>query len=126
MSSFLKTAQKGFWLFLVSGIMTSTLFAETINVTVRCSNGKNVPNLPVRVLDSNLQEVPDVQPTDVHGVFHIENSELFTAPFFMYFTTPSGGTCGSYFIYIDPANEGHVDLNYYPDNLPCSCAKLVQ
>jgi|SRR3990172_193548 len=126
MNSFSKIARKSFWLFLVSGIMTGTLFATTIDVTVHCSNGKNVPNLPVRVLDSNLQEVPDVQPTDVHGVFHIENSELFTAPFFMYFTTPSGGTCGSYFIYIDPANEGHVDLNYYPDNLPCSCAKLVQ
>jgi len=101
-----------------------SVFGDTLSVVVLCSNGQLVPNLPVTVFDSNGQAIPNVDPTDSNGVFVINNSEMYAFPFYMYFTTPQGYECGSYYIYVDPQGMGQVALNYYPTELPCSCANL--
>lgn len=102
------------------------VFADTLSVTVTCSNGQVVSNLPVTVVDSNGQMIPDVEPTNSKGIFMIDNSEMYTLPLFMYFTSPQGYECGSYYIYIDPQGLGQVSLNYYPTELPCSCSQLLE
>ncbi len=120
MHSLFKHAQTLFFL-----VLATSAFADTVPVTVTCSNGMKVPNLAVSVIDSLGQTVADVQPTNSLGQFTIEDSELYTAPFYMWFRTKSGSICGSYYIYIDQDDAGWVHLNYYPTELPCSCSKLV-
>ena len=112
---------------LFSVTLTLTpVFADTLRVTVTCSNGQFVSNLPVTVVDSTGQTIPNVESTNSEGVFLIDQSEMYTLPLFMYFTTPQGNECGSYYIYIDPQGFGQVCLNYYPTELPCSCAQLLE
>lgn len=120
---FSKTAQK-IAFFVGCGLLSTSLLADTIEVLVRCSNGRAVPRLSVSVRDADGVAVPGNLKTDQSGKFLIENSETFNAPFYMSFTTKTGATCGYYPIYELSPTQGYVGLNYYPTNLPCSCAQL--
>jgi hypothetical protein len=125
MITYSKLAQKTLFFLIIPAFLVSPLSADTFTVTVKCSNGANITKLQVEVFDSLNVSVPDVSPTDSNGEFVIENSETYTAPFYMCFKTPSGSMCGNYSINeITPAT-GSVMLNYYPTNLSCSCSKLV-
>lgn len=57
-------------------------FADTLSVVVMCNNGQIVPNLSVAVVDSDGEIVPNVGPTDSQGVFVIEDSQNYSAPFY--------------------------------------------
>lgn len=109
---------------LAGGCLFAPLEAVTITVTVTCSNGQSVNSLPIRVVDSVGTEVPDVTETDSQGVFEIANSETFTAPFHIFFNEPNGSTCGSCGVVTISSTTGFVTINYYPTELPCSCANL--
>ena len=99
----------------------SSLVANSLSVTVRCSNGQNVANLPITVLDATGAKVAGLTKTNAQGVFVINNSQNYQTPFNMFFTAKNGSMCGAYNINIS-GNTGMVSLNYYPTELPCSCA----
>lgn len=114
------------FLFFSIGFLGFSLFADTLTVTVMCSNGQPVANLPVIVRDSLSQKVPDVGPTDENGVFQIAyETYQYTPPFYMWFTSSKNSICGSYYIYVDPDGDGWINLNCYPTELPCSCYDLT-
>lgn len=106
--------------------LSAVLFADSLSVVVTCSNGKNVPNLPVHVFDSNWVEVPNILPTDSNGTFVINDSELYVTPFYIYFKDTRGSRCGNYLVRVDESGLGSVLLNYYPTSLPCSCSHYVR
>ena len=99
--------------------------AENVTVTVTCSNGQNVANLPISVVDSAGTTIPGAVVTDSSGSFLISNSEGFVPPFYLSFQSLQGSACGAYYIYVNSENVGVVSLNYYPTNVPCSCAALT-
>jgi hypothetical protein len=117
----------------IFALLFSSLFADSVTVTVSCSNGTFVPNLLIwNVVDSHLQPIPGLTPedgakTDEKGAFTIENSETFTDPFYFSFVAKDGSTCGSYSVVLDPIDpsKGIVQLAYYPTSSPCSCANLI-
>jgi hypothetical protein len=89
--------------------------------------GVPIANLKVKVQDSRLQEIPGVSKTDETGFFQIEDSEKYTAPFFLFFYPPQSDTvCGEYLIFVDPTHNGQVALDYYPQTSPCSCSCLIE
>jgi len=102
----------------------SALVAQDLTVQMDCNN-QPVGQVPIQVFDSSNVQVPNLDTTDSDGVFVIVNSETFNAPFYLFFTTPNGSTCGSYPIVQNTPSEGSVYLNYYPTELPCSCSKLL-
>ena len=99
----------------------SSLVADSLTVTVQCSNGQYVTNLPISVYDSAGTEVSGLTVTDSQGTFVINNSQNYQAPFNMFFTAKNGSMCGAYNINVN-GSTGSVSLNYYPTELPCSCA----
>ncbi len=122
----MNSLKKPLFFLFASGLLWNSASATTVNVTVTCSNGANVPNLPISVTDTSGQKIPNIQPTNAQGVFQIEDSELYLPPFYMWFKTKNGSTCGGYYIFIDSNDNGQVQLQYYPTELPCSCSKLVR
>jgi hypothetical protein len=115
--------RKALLLSIAIGAFTSA-HADSITVTVRCSNGQAVKNLSVAVRDSLGDDIPNLLPTNSKGTFVIENSELYTPPFYLWYQTSQGSVCGSYYINLTQPNQGLVQLNYYPTELPCSCSNL--
>ena len=103
-------------------ICSSTLLADTLTVTVRCSNGNRIANLPISVYDATGFEVPGISRTDSGGDFVIQNSQNYQAPYNLFFTAYDGSTCGAYNVIQSTPDEGFVYLNYYPVDLPCSCS----
>ena len=101
--------------------LISPLAAVDLTVTIACSNGKTVPNLPVTVYDSTGEKVSGISRSNSQGVFVIQNSETYTEPFHMFFTAQNGSMCGSYTV-MQEGTVGRVVLNYYPTDLPCSCS----
>ena len=108
------------------GVFTlAPLFSDTVTVNVLCSNGRSVPNLVINVVDSLGQQVVGASQTDADGNFAIVDTQLYTAPFSMSFTTTNGSTCGRYPVNIDSGSTGVISLNYYPTQLPCSCSHFL-
>ncbi len=106
-------------------ILSSPLFGTDLTVNIDC-NGQAVKQLKIAVFDETRTQVTGLNETESDGSFVIQNSELYSAPFYMFFTDASGSQCGSYPITQHSATEGVVYLNYYPTELPCSCSKLTQ
>lgn len=106
-------------------VFMHTLCADTLPVLVWCNNGQPVPNLSITVVDFLGVAVAGVTSTDSQGNFQIENTENYTAPFYMSFTTSQGSICGQYSISVSE-NQGCVTLNYYPTCSPCSCSRLCE
>lgn len=118
MKFFLQTA-----LIALTGV-AAPLAADILTVTVVCDNGSLIGNLPITVYDFEGEEVSDISSTNSEGVFVINDSQNYTAPFYLFFKSQSGSSCGAYNVVENGADVGFVYLNYYPTELPCSCSKL--
>ncbi len=106
-------------------VSCSILSATTLTVNVSCSNGLMVSNLTVTgVADINGEQMTFSTPTDQNGNFEVYDIEDFTEPFFMSYQTPESVVCDGNYISVFSGDRGQVWLNYYPENVPCSCANL--
>ena len=106
-------------------VLLNYVHADQLAVCVRCSNGQSLANLRIQVQDQTGLAIPGVTQTDGQGVFVIENSETFITPFLMFFEDKNGSTCGPYMVAQGIGFDmGQVFLNYYPTDVPCSCAGL--
>src|SRR3569832_870043 len=91
-------------------MVSCPLLATDLSVRINC-NGQSVQQLQIIVFDNTNTQIPDLNETDSKGSFVIHNSELYTAPFSMFFTLANGSQCGSYPINQQSATEGVVHLN---------------
>lgn len=106
-------------------VFCSILSATTLTVNVNCSNGLIASNLPVMgVVDVNGDLMAYSSPTDENGNFEVYDIEDFVEPFYMSYQNQNSYVCDGNNIVIYPGNKGQVSLQYYPDNVACSCANL--
>ncbi len=101
----------------------AALAADPLTVTVTCSNQRAMSKLQVLVYDNMGTRINATTPTDVRGRFTIPDPEGYWPPFYVRLQLDWGG-CGPYKIQMINEEEGEVRLNYYPTELPCSCANL--
>jgi len=97
------------------------MYAQDMVITVWCTNGVGVPGLPVKVIDAN-RNILFQGATNPSGEFTMTKH---IAPIYMTFSAANGSTCGPYNIQLDDPSEptsGTLTLQYYPTNVPCSCA----
>lgn len=115
--------KKSFRSWMVLGIFVfSSMEATTMNVTVRCTTGQRVSNLPIVVKDYSGTVIPGATQTDEDGVFQIADVESYTIPMSIYYNMDE---CGPNYIATIGETIGLVSINYYPVDAPCSCAQLV-
>jgi len=111
--------------FVLATLSSFCLFAQDMVITVWCTNGVGVPGLPVKVIDAN-RNILFEGATNRSGGFTMSQH---IAPIYMIFSAANGSTCGPYNVQLDDPNaptEGTITLQYYPTNVPCSCAPYTR
>lgn len=104
--------------------LSQVCFATDMAVTVWC-NDRVVADLQISVYDIEGHTVEGATSTNVDGVFTITNVENYIEPFYLFFNSRRGSTCGAYPVVSNDVGTGSVHLAYYPTSLPCSCAHLL-